>query len=138
MPRTIYSKSADVVINREMKEVCRLANIDKLIQSRKSQSVIVNNKQTRRTISMRYPKHQVISTHSLRRSFATNYKDTLTPYETRQITGHSSDAQLMEYINQDKDRSEIVKQMASKMNSSEVQRIEKTAKLEVIKTASNQ
>lgn len=138
MPRTIYSKSADVVINREMKEVCRLANIDELIQSRKSQSVIVNNKQTRRTISMKYPKHQVISTHSLRRSFATNYKDTLTPYETRQITGHSSDAQLMEYINQDKDRSEIVKQMASKMNSSEVQRIEKTAKLEVIKTASNQ
>lgn len=138
MPRTIYSKSADVIINREMKEVCELAGIDEVIQSRKSQPVIINNQQTRRTISMKYHKYEVISTHSLRRSFATNYKDTLTPYQTRQITGHSSDAQLLEYINQDKDRSEIVKQMASKMNSNEIQRKEKTAKLEVIKSASNQ
>lgn len=137
MPRTIYSKSADVVINREMKEVCRLAGIDEVIQSRKSQSVNINNEQTRRTVSMKYPKYEVVSTHSLRRSFATNYKDTLTPYQTRQITGHSSDAQLLEYINQDKNRSEIVKQMASKMNSSEVLRKEKTIQLKVVKNASN-
>jgi pyruvate dehydrogenase complex dehydrogenase (E1) component len=138
MPRKLYGKSADVVINREMKEVCSLAGVDEVIQSRKSQSVVINDKQTRRTISMEYPKYQVISTHSLRRSFATNYKDTLTPYQTRQITGHSSDAQLLEYINQDKDRSEIVKQMASKMNLNEVQRKEKTTRLKVIKNASNQ
>lgn len=138
MPKTIFNKSADVTINEEIKLVCKLAGIDEVIQSRKSQSVTVNNEETRRVISMKYHKYEVISTHTLRRSFATNYKDTLTPYETRQITGHSSDAQLMEYINQDKDRSEIVKQMASKMNSNEIQRKEKTAKLEVIKSASNQ
>ena len=138
MPRTVYNKSADVTINEEIKEVCELAGIDEIIQARKSQSVIINGEETRRSISMKYPKYQVIATHTLRRSFATNYRNTLTPYETRQITGHSSDAQLLEYINQDKDRSEIIKQMASKMNSSEAQRKEKMTQLKVIKNALNQ
>ena len=45
----------------------------------------------------------------------------------------------MEYINQDKDRTEIIKQMANKMNLKEVQRKSKeTPHLEVIKNASNQ
>lgn len=54
----------------------------------------------------------------------------------RQITGHTSDSQLMEYINQDKDRTELIKQMASKMNKNETKR--QTPNLQVIKNASNQ
>lgn len=138
MPQTEYNKTADVIINREIKEVCELAGINEEIQGRKSQSVVVNGKKVRRTISMKYPKSQIITTHSFRRSFATNYYNTLSPFQIRQITGHASDAQLMEYINQDKDRSELIKQMTEKMNYNEAKRQNQNAQLKVIKNASNQ
>lgn len=85
---------------------------------------------------MEYPKYEVITNHSLRRSFATNYLKLLDNSLIRQITGHTSDSQLMEYINQDKDRTELIKQMASKMNKNETKR--QTPNLQVIKNASNQ
>lgn len=139
MPRTEYNKTADVIINKEIKEVCELSGINEKIQGRKSQAITINGKKTRRTISMKYPKSQIITTHSFRRSFATNYYNILTPFQIRQITGHTSDAQLLEYINQDKDRVEIIEQMANKMNLTEAQRKKKEApQLEVIKNASNQ
>ena len=121
MPQTEYNKTADVIINREIKKVCELAGINKEIQGRKSQAIIIKGKKVRRTIAMKYAKSQIITTHSFRRSFASNYYNILTPFQIRQITGHASDAQLMEYINQDKDRTEIIKQMANKMNLKEVQ-----------------
>lgn len=135
MPQTEYNKTADVIINREIKEVCELAGINEEIQGRKSQAITLNGKKVRRTISMKYPKSQIITTHSFRRSFATNYYNILTPFQIRQITGHSSDAQLMEYINQDKDRTEIIQQMMNKMNSNETKQ---KANLTVIKNVSNQ
>lgn len=138
MPRTEYNKTAEVIINREVKEVCKLAGIDEMVQARKSQSVTVNGKKTRRTISMKYPKYQVITNHSFRRSFATNYYKILDLFQIRQITGHASDAQLLEYINQDKDRTELIKQMANKMNSNEVLNSNNKASLKVIKNVSNQ
>ncbi len=138
MPQTEYNKTADIIINKEIKEVCELAGINEEIQGRKSQTVTINGEKTRRTISMKYPKSQVISTHCFRRSFATNYYNILTPFQIRQITGHTSDAQLMEYINQDKDRTEIIEQMTKKMNHQEIQRKKKTPELEVIKNISNQ
>lgn len=85
---------------------------------------------------MEYPKYEVITNHSLRRSFAKNYLKLLDNSLIRQITGHTSDSQLMEYINQDKDRTELIKQMASKMNKNETKR--QTPNLQVIKNASNQ
>lgn len=137
MPRTEYNKTADVIINKEIKEVCELAGINEKIQGRKSQAITINGKKTRRSISMKYPKSQIITTHSFRRSFATNYYNILTPFQIRQITGHTSDAQLMEYINQDKDRTEIIEQMANKMNSKEAQRKNKETQLSIVKNASN-
>lgn len=140
MPKTNYNKTDDVIINREIKEVCKLAGINEMVQSRKSQSVVINGNDVRRTISMKYPKHEVISTHSLRRSFVTNYynngsDDALNLFEIRQITGHTNDAQLIEYINEDKDRTEILQTMLSKMNAFEKA---KKPQLNVIKNVSNQ
>lgn len=135
LPRTKYNKTDDVIINKEIKEVCKLAGINQMVQARKSQAVVVNGNEVRRTISMKYPKYDVISTHSLRRSFATNYYNILSLFEIRQITGHASDAQLIEYINQDKDKTEILQIMLSKMNAFEKS---KKHQLNVIKTVSNQ
>jgi integrase len=129
MPKTDYSKSADVIINREIKEVCELAEINQLVDSRKSKTVIVKGEKVRRSISMKYPKYEVISTHSLRRSFATLYKDVLTLFEIRQITGHSSDAQLIDYINENEDKTDLIEKMRSKMNTHEKELSEKNITL---------
>lgn len=134
MPKTDYKKTDDVILNREIKEVCKLSGINESIQARKSIDMDIKGQKTRRTVSMKFPKHEVISTHSLRRSFATNYYNILTPYEIRQITGHTTDAQLFEYINQDKDKSELIENMAMKMNKAEKP---KMAKLKILKTVNN-
>jgi len=133
MPKTYYIKYADIIINREIKEVCALAGINDMIQGRKSMGLVVNGKKTRRSVSNIYPKHELITTHSLRRSFATSYTNILTPFQIRQVTGHASDAQLNEYINQDINRSEIVKQMLDKMNVNEELNRTKEIQLKVIK-----
>ena len=122
MPKTDYKKTDDVILNRDIKKVCEIAGIDELIKARKSKSVIVtdkNNKEksVRRTISDYYPKYEVITTHSFRRSFCTNYYNILSLYQIRQVSGHASDAQLMEYINQGKDKNDIVESMIEKMNN---------------------
>lgn len=115
-PKTDYSKSADVIINREMKEVCKLAGINEMVNGRKSQNVTVKGKETRRTVSLQYPKFELISTHALRRSFATNYFNILPNNLIMQITGHASETQLMDYINQTADKSDTARQMAEIMN----------------------
>lgn len=124
-PKTDYSKSADVIINREMKEVCELAGINELVNGRKSQAIIVKGKETRRTVSFQYPKFELISTHALRRSFATNYFNTLPNNLIMQITGHASESQLMDYINQTSDKSDTAKQMAEIMNQKHAERTKK-------------
>ena len=133
MPKTEYIKNADVIVNKEIKEVCALAGINEEIQGRKSLVVLVNGEKTRRTVSMKYPKYEIITTHSLRRSFATNYNNILTPFQIRQVTGHASDFQLNQYINQDVNRSEIIKQMLDKMNINEELNRAKEIPLKVIK-----
>ena len=137
MPRTEYNGADDVLINREIKEVCSLAGINEKVKGRKSQVMVVNGQKTRRTVAMKYTKSEIITNHSLRRSFATNYYKILEPNQIRQITGHTTDAQLMEYINQDKDKDDIVLQMANKMNQTEALNNEKISQLKIIKKASN-
>jgi len=138
MPRTEYNTTDDVLINREIKEVCRLAGINEEIKGRKSQAMVINGQKTRRTVAMKYTKSEIITNHSLRRSFATNYYKILELNQIRQITGHTTDAQLMDYINQDKDKDDIVLQMANKMNQTEALKNKKTSQLKVIKKVSNQ
>ena len=137
MPRTEYNGADDVLINREIKEVCRLAGINEKVEGRKSQATVVNGQKTRRTIAMEYAKSEIITNHSLRRSFATNYYKILDLYQIRQITGHTTDAQLMEYINQDKDKDDIVLQMANKMNETEALKKKATPTMLLVKKKSS-
>lgn len=132
MPRTNYTKSGDVILNREIKEVCKNARINQMVAGRKSQSVIINGEKQRRTISKEYPKHELISTHSLRRTFATNYYKTLELDQIRQITGHASNAQLMEYINQGQDKDDVIRAMHKTMNKKHKERNSKKPQLKKV------
>ena len=55
------------VFNKKIKELCRLAGIDQVIKGNKMSSV------TKRVAFGMYPKYELITSHTMRRSFATNY-----------------------------------------------------------------
>ena len=49
--------------------------------------------------SIAYPKHELVTTHTGRRSFATNlYKSGLPTYTIMQVTGHRTEAAFLKYI----------------------------------------
>lgn len=81
--------------NDYIKEICKLAGIDK--------EVITKRSKGGKRIEERKPKHQLITSHTARRSFATNFFQLGLPaIELMKITGHSTERQFMEYINIDK------------------------------------
>jgi hypothetical protein len=51
-----------------------------------------------------YPKHELITTHSFRRSFATNYYKLIPTGILIGITGHSKESLFLEYINKREDK----------------------------------
>ena len=59
-------KIGDRCFNRYMKEVCQLAGIDQMVKGYKL------NTETRRKELGTHPKYELLSSHDLRRSFATN------------------------------------------------------------------
>ena len=87
--------SNETLFNRNVKEVCRLAGISEMTTGH------MRNPKTKRLEEGQYPKWKLISTHTCRRSFATNFyslKDYPTPL-LMNITGHSTELQFLEYIN---------------------------------------
>lgn len=79
------------VMNRYLKELGQLAGLDDSFNT-------YNNKGTGR-IKSTFKKWELISTHTARRSFATNmYKRGIDPMSIMMITGHSSEKVFMGYI----------------------------------------
>ncbi len=117
MPKTNYKTNDDVILNRDIKKVCEIAEINEIIQGRKSTTIELNGKKERRTISGEFKKYELVTCHDLRRSFATNYIDILGAEDVRKITGHTNDKQLFEYINQQQNETERLKKMLKKMNT---------------------
>ena len=78
--------------NDNVKILCKLAGIDEMVMGRKL------NQKTYRTEEKMYPKYELIATHVMRRSFATNYYGILPTPLIKQITGHSSEEMLLKYI----------------------------------------
>lgn len=98
-PMLRKSKSAtEIRYNELLKVVCRKAKIntpvkvkDRIEDRRRSGNTGVSYKTV--------PKHKAIASHSLRRSFATNFYKALPLSAVRAVTGHSSDRMLLNYIN---------------------------------------
>lgn len=82
-------KMSDVVLNRNIKEVCRLAGITDKVGVRKH-----GEKET-----TYYEKWELVSSHTARRSAATNmYKAGIPTIAIMKITGHKSERVFMDYI----------------------------------------
>jgi len=77
-------------LNEAIHEVCEIAEINEEIEGVKK----INN----RNIIDIYPKHKLISSHSLRRSFASNYYGEIPTNLLMVITGHATEATFLKYI----------------------------------------
>jgi len=87
-------------MNDYLKELCELAEINEKISLKKSKA----GKQ----IDINIEKWEAVSTHTARRSFATNFYEMGIPaINLMQITGHSTEKQFMGYINIDKKQNAI-------------------------------
>lgn len=77
-------------LNDAIHDVCEFAGIDEVIEGEKK----INN----RKVKDYYPKYKLISSHSLRRSFASNYYGKISTNLLMRITGHSTERMFLNYI----------------------------------------
>jgi integrase len=85
-------------LNDYAKVVCKLAGINETVKGSKLNTV------TNRKELGTYPKHELITTHCFRRSFATNYYKKIPTAVLIGITGHSKESLFLTYINQREDK----------------------------------
>jgi len=86
-----YPISAQL-FNRKIKQICQIAGINNIVSGYKLCS------KTRRKRLGTHPKYSLISSHDLRRSFATNYFGKIETPILMQITGHSKESTFLSYI----------------------------------------
>jgi integrase len=80
-----------ITFNKRIKEICRLAKIDDLVKRSVTKGGVRQTTQ--------YGKWELVSSHTARRSGATNmYKCGIPPHDIMMITGHTTEKMLMKYI----------------------------------------
>lgn len=87
-PRSI----SDQKFNLHIKDVCEDAGILELVEGGKV------DKKTSRKVRGNYPKHELITSHICRRSFATNFYGLIPTSQLIAVTAHSTERQFLEYI----------------------------------------
>jgi integrase len=88
----IPRKVSQVVFNKQMKALCKMARIDGLVSGFK------NNPKTRRKEIVVAPKYEFVTSPIMRRSFASNYYGKIETPILMNITGHSKESTFLTYI----------------------------------------
>ena len=115
-------------LNDYVKVVCKLAGIDEVVKGTK-----LNTETNRKELGM-YPKHELITTHCFRRSFATNYYKKIPTPILINITGHSKESLFLTYINKREDKdsnADLFMQFYEELNK------DKQPQLKLIKNGTN-
>ena len=86
-----YTISAQL-FNRQIKQICQIAGIYEMVNGYK---LCIKTKRKRLGT---HPKYSLISSHDLRRSFATNYFGEIETPILIQITGHSKESTFLSHI----------------------------------------
>lgn len=101
--------------NVHIKDVCELAKIDSVVSGRKT-----NSKIKRKELG-KFPKYKLITSHCMRRSFASNHYGKMKTPLIIAITGHSREEEFLKYIGvpEDKDTNakEFLRQLELHNNS---------------------
>ena len=88
----------DRCFNRYLKEVLEIAGINEEVKGYQY------NPETKRKEIGLFPKHEVISSHDLRRSFATNFFGKIETPILMNMTGHSRESTFLSYIGRNNNR----------------------------------
>jgi integrase len=92
-------------LNYYIKKVCEIAKINELVEGKKlNPNAKKDNPETMRKVLGFYPKYELITTHSFRRSFATNYYKQIPTGVLIGFTGHSKESLFLDYINKREDK----------------------------------
>jgi len=86
------SSISEVLFNKQIKELCMMAGIDDLVSGFK------NNPKTRRKEIIKAPKYEFVTSHIMRRSFASNYYGKIETPLLMNITGHTKESTFLTYI----------------------------------------
>lgn len=89
---------SDQKFNQYVKRVCQIAGIDSVVYHGISKTVEVDGKKVRRKVFNDYYKYELISSHVGRRSFATNMYEKVPTTYILNVTGHTTEKQLLAYI----------------------------------------
>lgn len=90
-------KISEQRFNDFIKEVCELAGINDLTDGAKMIPHVVKDKTIYRKTYGKYPKFELVTSHTCRRSFITNNSDLLNPTDTMRLVGHSDLTMTIEY-----------------------------------------
>ena len=85
-------KVSQVIFNKQIKTIYRMAKIDGLVSGFK------NNPKTRKKEIVNAPKYVFVSSHIMRCSFASNYYGKIETPLLMNITGHSKESTFLIYI----------------------------------------
>jgi len=85
-------KISDQRYNEYIKEACRIAGITDVVKGSKL------DPETNRKIDGMFPKHELVTSHIGRRSFATNNYGRIPTSLLINVTGHSTETMFLEYI----------------------------------------
>lgn len=95
------SKMSEQDFNKKMKIIGERANITNIIKGKKPvQVTLPNGEEVYRDKLDYYPKNELLSSHTCRRSFATNLYGKLPNRTIMAITTHKSEAQFEKYLKQ--------------------------------------
>ena len=87
-PRSI----SQILFNKQIKALCKMAGIEDLVSGFK------NNPKTRRKEIVKAPKYEFVTSHIMRRSFASNYYGKIETPLLMNITGHTKESTFLTYI----------------------------------------
>lgn len=91
-------------LNDYFKEICQIVGIDEVVEGSKM------NPKTKRKVRGLYPKYELVSTHTCRRSFATNLYGKIPTNVIMAITAHTKESTFLKYIKiTDKENANMLK-----------------------------
>ena len=97
-------KYSDQLFNEKIKDICMLCNIDQEVRGK-----VFNGKKKRKVLG-HYKKHQLISSHTCRRSFCTNLYGVVPNNVIQSLGGWATEAMMMRYMKKTKkEAAEILK-----------------------------
>ena len=97
-PNSLPPVLSNQKMNGYLKELCKMGEINDV--------VLINETKGNLKVETKHKKYNLISTHTARRSFATNlYLSNFPSIEIRKITGHKTEVSFLRYIKMDGEQS---------------------------------